>query len=276
MISLARDLQHLVPAAGMQAGATAGVSLAPAVRVEGVTKSFGSRSVLAGVGFQVSPGQSVALIGANGAGKSTLIKCLIGLIEPDAGRISVLGQPLCNQSSHSLRKLRSRVGFVWQRHNLVPRASVLTNVLHGAQARQSGPRTWLQSLASHHEREEALRCLAAVGLPDIALQRADRLSGGQSQRVALARVLMQRPEIVLADEPDASLDPQAGNEVMQLLSRMTRDKGLTLVFVSHRLHHALEHADRIIGLGQGRIQFDQPASTVRPDELRRFFAEPHR
>ncbi len=237
-------------------------------------KSFGARSVLCGVDLPVPYGQSVALIGANGAGKSTLIKSLIGLIEPDAGHISVLGQIIQGLSGRPLRKLRSRVGFIWQKHNLVPRASVLTNVLHGAQARHSGPRTWLRSLAAHEARKEAIRCLEAVGLPEFALQRADQLSGGQSQRVALARVLMRRPEIVLADEPDASLDPQAGDEVMRLLSRMTRDKGLTLVFVSHRLQLALEHADRIVGLGQGRILIDQPAATARPNELRRFFAEP--
>lgn len=250
--------------------------LPSAIIATGVAKSFGTKLVLRGVDIEVPVGQSLAVIGANGTGKSTLLKCFVRLVTPDAGRIELLNENVMALSGSRLRRLRGRVGFVWQRHNLVPRVSVLTNVLHGVQSRSSGPQSWLQALATREARQEAMRCLEAVGLADVALQRADQLSGGQSQRVALARVLMQRPEIVLADEPDASLDPQAGDDAMRLLAHLTRSQRLTLVFVSHRMEHAIEHSDRIVGLGAGRVQLDVPAGRADPAELRHFFAEGRR
>jgi phosphonate transport system ATP-binding protein len=119
-----------------------------------------------------------------------------------------------------------------------------------------------------------MACLARVGLADKALQRVDSLSGGQQQRVAIARMLMQRPEIVLADEPDASLDPQSGEDVMRLLSDLARQDGLTLIVISHRLEHTLEFSDRIIGLSGGRIALDVPTHKADPAQLRRFFDKP--
>jgi phosphonate transport system ATP-binding protein len=234
---------------------------------------FAERRVLDGVDLRVRPGEAVALIGSNGAGKSTLLKCLIRLIEPGSGEIDLLGEKVMRLDRRALRRLRSRVGVVWQRHNLVPRLSAYSNVVHGVQARLSGPRGWLHSLAPAAVREEALHCLEQVGLADRALQRADSLSGGQSQRVAIARMLMQRPELVLADEPDASLDPQAGEEVMGLLHDLTRRSGLALVVVSHRLEHATAFSDRIVGLAGGKVAFDVPARSADPDALRDFFAE---
>lgn len=245
----------------------------PAISVADLSKSFGSRAILKGITVDFLQGASVALIGANGAGKSTLIKCMVRLIEPDRGRVAILGEDISRHSGAALRRIRKEIGIVWQRHNLVPRVSALTNVLHGMQARRSGPQTWWQAIASSQARDEALACLEAVGLADFAGQRADQLSGGQSQRVALARVLMQKPSVILADEPDASLDPQAGDDVMRLLAGFARSQNLTLIFVSHRLQHALEHADRIVGLGEGRILFDVPAANAEAADLRRFFTE---
>lgn len=170
-----------------------------------------------------------------------------------------------------LKAFRSRVGVVFQRHNLVGRLSALTNVVHGVQSRAHGPRTWLQSLAHEDVRQEALDCLAAVGLEDRAFQRADSLSGGQSQRVAIARMLMQRPELVLADEPDASLDPRSGEEIMSLLYRLTKDKGLTLVVISHRVEHTIHYSDRIIGLENGGISLDVASRDTSPAQLLAFF-----
>lgn len=260
----------LAPIKNDAAGA---VPSAPAISVAGVTKSFGNRVVLSGISAEFAQSASVALIGANGAGKSTLIKAMVRLIEPDSGSVTVLGEDISRLSSSDLRRVRRRIGIVWQRHNLVPRVSALTNVLHGMQARLSGPRTWCQAIASTRDRAEAMGCLEAVGLADLASQRADQLSGGQSQRVALARVLMQKPSIILADEPDASLDPEAGDAVMRLLAGLARSQKLTLIFVSHRLQHALEHAGRIIGLAEGRVLLDVPAAGADAGELRRFFSE---
>jgi phosphonate transport system ATP-binding protein len=153
----------------------------------------------------------------------------------------------------ALRRLRAEIGFVFQKHNLVPRLSALSNVIHGAQGRLSGPASWHQVLAPKAVREEAMHCLDLVGLADCAARRADRLSGGQSQRVAIARALMQRPRVVLADEPVASLDPKAGEEVMGLFARLMRSEGVSVLFTSHNVGQAIRYSDRVIGLRGGRI-----------------------
>lgn len=248
-------------------------SPASVLKIAGLCKDFGDRRVLNDISLEVAGGSAVALIGANGAGKSTLLRSIIRLIEPTGGRIDLLGREITRLPDRELAHLRSRVGFVFQRHNLVPRLSALTNVLHGVQARRRGPRSWLQCLAAGADRVEALECLAAVGLPQVALQRVDSLSGGQSQRVAVARMLMQRPELVLADEPDASLDPQSGEEIMRLLYRLTKEKRLTLIVSSHRLEHARQFSDRIIGLAGGRMTLDQASAGASPQNLRSFFVD---
>jgi phosphonate transport system ATP-binding protein len=188
----------------------------------------------------------------------------------------MLGRDVPALSPRALRQFRAEVGIVWQRHNLVPRLSALSNVIHGVQARMSGPRAWAQSLAPAPVRDEAMTCLARVGLADRALVRVDSLSGGQQQRVAIARMLMQRPAFILADEPDASLDPQTGEEVMSLLLNLVREEGLSLLVISHRLEHTLRFSDRILGLADGRIALDLPTQRADAAGLRHFFdhAEP--
>ncbi len=245
-----------------EAGASA------AIAISGLSKSFTpGKPVLSSISLTIAPGSIVALIGANGAGKSTLLRCIPRLIEPDVGDLRVLGHDVMG-TRRELRNLRTRIGFVFQKHNLVGRLSALTNVVHGAQARNLGARAWLQSLAPRAVREEALDCLNRVGLAAMAGQRADQLSGGQSQRVAIARALMQQPEIVLADEPAASLDPQAGDEVMQLFASLMREEAKTVVFTSHNLSHAMAFADRVIAIGGGRIVLDSPSSSLKESELR--------
>lgn len=200
--------------------AAAAVSLAPAPRpsparlpevtdvdlaVAGLWKSFDGRTVvLKDIAFDIRHRQAVALIGANGTGKSTLLRCCVRLIEPDRGSVRLFGEELMGMGARRLRHLRARVGVVFQRHHLVPRLSVFSNVLHGALPRGSGPRVWFQSLARHQERERVLHCLDLVGLAPLAERRVDQLSGGESQRVAVARALMQAPRIMVADEPVAS------------------------------------------------------------------------
>lgn len=242
------------------------------LEVSNATKSFpGNKVVLNGVSFSVGRGESVALLGANGAGKSTLLRSCLRLIEPDDGVFRVLGRDIRALRGAELRALRARVGFVFQRHNLVPRLCALTNVLHGAMARKAGASAWFQSLAPAKLRDEAMACLDRVGLADCATSRADRLSGGQSQRVAIARALMQRAEMVFADEPVASLDPGAGEEVMTLFQRLNRDDGLTFVFTTHHIPHALTYATRVVALKDGRVAIDAPARDLDPVELRAFY-----
>jgi phosphonate transport system ATP-binding protein len=243
----------------------------PVLAVSGLSKAFAGRMVFDGLSFSLAERQSTALIGANGSGKSTLLRCLVRLVEPSGGQVRMLGQDVGALPPGALRRFRSQVGIVWQRHNLVPRLSVLSNVVHGVQARMAGPQTWLQALAPAAVRDEAMDCLARVGLADRALARADSLSGGQSQRVAIARMLMQRPRFILADEPDASLDPQTGQEMMELLLGLVRQQGLSLLVISHRLEHALAFSDRILGLAQGQIALDRPSAGTDATLLRRFF-----
>jgi phosphonate transport system ATP-binding protein len=257
-------------------GETAGTvaRLSPtALRVRGLRKTYddGAVEVFRDISFDVLEGQSVALIGANGTGKSTLLRCCLRLIEPDDGEVTINGRDLTRQSGRGLRKSRARVGFVFQKHNLVPRLSVLSNVCHGALARGHGIRAWGHAIAHKREREKALHCLELVGLADLVERRADHLSGGQSQRVAIARALMQEPELLFADEPVASLDPHAGAEIMELFARLNRDHGLTFVFVSHQLEHALHFAERILGLSGGNMAIDAPAHSHSLASLRGFY-----
>ncbi|MCS6853427.1 MAG: ATP-binding cassette domain-containing protein [Elioraea sp.] len=242
------------------------------IRVAGLCKDFPtSGPVLRNVTLSVARGERVALIGPNGAGKSTLLRCLVRLVEPDQGDIVLLGEAVRALDRRALRTLRSRVGFVFQRHNLVPRLSVLSNVIHGAQARL-GPRAWSHCLAPAEARAEAMACLDRVGLADLAGRRADTLSGGQSQRVAVARALMQRPAILLADEPAASLDPAAGEAVMALFADLVRQDGLTLLFTTHSLRHALDFSDRVVALQEGQIVLERLSDATTERELARLFA----
>ncbi len=242
------------------------------IEITGLSKTFdNSRRVLQDIHFSIPQGQAVALIGHNGSGKSTLLRCCLRLIQPSSGSIVLLGKEIIGLGKAELRDMRAQVGFVFQRHNLVQRLSVLTNVLHGVQARKKGLRTWFQSMAMQEDREEAMAKLQSVGLAHLAGQRVDQLSGGESQRVAIARALMQRPKMVLADEPVASLDPRAGDEVMNLFLRRIKDEGLTLLFVSHNLDHALSYADRIIGLRDGKFELDAPAKSENIESLRELY-----
>jgi phosphonate transport system ATP-binding protein len=240
--------------------------------VEGLTKSYDNRGmVLQSIDLQLHSGEAVALIGGNGSGKSTLLRCCLRLDEPDSGRIELMGTNFSDLKGHHLRHLRGRIGMVWQRHNLVPRLSALSNVVHGAQNRIGGFRTWIQGFASQSIRQEAYHCLEQVGLAHLANQRVDRLSGGESQRVAIARALMQRPKIFMADEPVASLDPKVGEEVMELFVERIRENKVTLLFVSHDLNHALRYAHRIIGLHDGRIALNAPVKDLDPVALRTLY-----
>ncbi len=253
------QVQAFEPAAGQ---------IPAAISIRNLSKSFSaSKTVFSGINIDIAPGSLVALIGANGAGKSTLLRCIPRLIDPDGGEIEVQGQKVL-RDARNLRRLRSKIGFVFQKHNLVGRLSSLTNVIHGAQGRGYGVAAWNQAFASSAIRAQALDCLDRVGLAPTAAQRADSLSGGQSQRVAIARALMQQPDIVLADEPAASLDPQAGDEVMQLFVTLMQMEAKTVVFSSHNLTHALQFADRVIAIAGGKIVLDAPSRSLGEAELR--------
>lgn len=238
------------------------------LRVRGLTKSYARAApVFSDLSFEISPGASVALVGANGTGKSTLLRCCLGLVRPDAGQVELLGRDPTAPGAAARRAIRAHTGLVGQKHALVPRASVLSNVIHGLLGQASGPRFWSQALAPQAAREAALAALERVGLAHLAPRRADGLSGGQSQRVAIARALVCRPRFLVADEPTASLDPAAGEEVMELFFRLVRSEGVTVLFTSHNIDHALRYGDRVLGLAGGRIAIDAAPAALSRREL---------
>ncbi len=240
--------------------------------VTGLRKSFGrEKEVLRGISFSVHRREAVALIGSNGAGKSTALRCALRLIEPEAGTVTLFDEDMTTARHRPLRQMRAEVGFVFQKHNLVPRVSALTNVIHGNLGRSGGVRGWSQLFAPASLRDRAMDCLERVGLADHAMKRADHLSGGQSQRVAIARALMQRPKMIVADEPVASLDPVAGQEVMNLFRHLTREEGITLLFTSHNVAQALSHSDRVLALRQGEIVLNAPSATLSAEDLNRHY-----
>lgn len=229
------------------------------VQVENLVKTFDNGRVRAldDVTFSVPEGQLCVIIGLSGSGKSTLLRHLNGLHDPTSGSVTVLGQRVDELKGAELRSLRTQVGFVFQQFNIVGRLSCLENVLSGALGRLRGPRmgvpTYPKSL-----RQEALTQLERVGLGDRAFQRTDTLSGGQQQRVAIARTLMQKPKIVLADEPVASLDPEISGQVMDVLFQACVEDQITVLCSLHQVDLAMGWASRLIGLQDGKVVLDSP------------------
>jgi len=228
------------------------------ITITGLTKDFGETRALRAVHLSVTRGEVVVLLGLSGSGKSTLLRHIDGLEMPTEGDVTVLGQSVPSLRPAALRSLRGQVAMIFQQFELVPSLTVVENVLTGALARVRGPRlglaTWPRNL-----KQEALSHLDRVGLLHRAYNRADQLSGGQQQRVAIARALMQSPEILLADEPVASLDPESSDVVMSLVREIAAERGLTVVCSLHQVDLALGWSDRIVGLRHGEVVLDTPA-----------------
>lgn len=237
------------------------------IRVTCLSKEFANGVVaLSSVSLEIEAGSFTVILGPSGAGKSTLLRSINGLEMPSEGNVEIEGEIL---SKSNLRRIRSRVAMVFQQFNLVGRLNVLTNVLTGRLSHLSrfGRLASLVYLFSRKDVEIAQLALAHVGLTDKAWERADRLSGGQQQRVGIARALAQQPQVILADEPVASLDLVTGEEIMNLLRRAS-DDGITVVVSLHQVEFAKRFADRIVGLNTGRVVFDGKPRDITPDSLR--------
>ncbi len=238
------------------------------LKISDLTKVYPNGTVaLDQVSFSAQPGEGIVLLGANGSGKSTLLRCILGLETATSGGISIGNWQLSKLNAQQLRQMRSQVGMVFQKFHLVGSLSAFHNVLQGALGRSRGPRYWFPATAPETERKKAMECLDRVNLSHIAQQRADTLSGGQQQRVAIARTLMQHPKLILVDEPVASLDPQAGREVMDLLWSIIREQELTVICTLHQLELAKEYGDRIIGLRDGKIHIDTTVKSLEDQDL---------
>jgi phosphonate transport system ATP-binding protein len=233
-----------------------------AIVLKRVCKSFErGKPVLRSVSLEIAPGEMVALIGASGSGKSTLLRQISGLTladNPDSF-VSVFGQNMQQggRKTARLRSLRREIGFIFQQFNLVDRLPVLTNVLIGRLGQMPHLRRWIGWFTAAEIRD-AMASLVRVGISDRAGQRAGTLSGGQQQRAAIARALMQRARIILADEPIASLDPRSASRVMDALSDINRCDGVTVVVSLHQVEFARRYCHRIVALNAGKIVFDGP------------------
>jgi phosphonate transport system ATP-binding protein len=246
----------------------------PALEIRGLAKAFAGRRVLDGVDLTVRAGELVAVLGANGSGKSTMLRCVVGLVAPDAGEIRLLGHDV--RHGHEARGDRhGRAAMVFQQIHLVRRRSALANVCCGALGRLPLSRSLTPALFPRDLREEAMACLHRVGLADRAHERVTRLSGGQQQRVAVARALCQRAEVVLADEPISALDPQASVHVLGLLADLAHEDGLAVACVLHQPDLARRHADRLVGLLHGRVVLDAAPDRVTAADLDLLYTPDH-
>ena len=239
------------------------------ITIRNLRKSYGSNHVLHGIDMDVKAGEFVVMLGLSGAGKSTLLRCMNGLNQPDSGQLQVGGIDLMQK--HSRRELARHVAMVFQHHNLVQRLSVRKNVLTGRLG-QVGTLASVLQLFRQSDIALADACLQRVGLAHKADERTEALSGGQMQRVGIARALAQQPQVILADEPVASLDPKTARSVLQYLREATRELGIAVVCNLHQVDYAREFGDRIVGLSQGRMVFDGAPELLNEDALNAIYS----
>lgn len=243
----------------------------PLLEMQKVSKIYNNTTkALSDVDFSVEEGEFVSIIGPSGAGKSTLLRCINRLVDPTSGRIIFDGEDITEIRKKALQKVRTRTGMIFQHYNLVERMSVVENVLHG----RLGQKGVLSGAAGHYteeEKKEAFEIIQELGLTEQAYKRCDELSGGQKQRVGIARAIMQRPKLILCDEPIASLDPKASKVIMDHLQKINVTKKITCIVNLHQVDVALKYSKRIVGVESGRIVYDGPPEGVTQDVIRRIY-----
>lgn len=239
----------------------------PALRLVRLEKRYRTGDhALRGVSLEIAAGEIVAVIGSSGAGKSTLIRCVNRLVEPTAGQVFLGDEEITNLGKSALRRVRAKIGMIFQSFALVDRLSVMENLLSGALARTS----FLGSCRRKFAQEDivlAFDLLDRVGLSGFEDKRADALSGGQRQRVGIARALMQKPDLLLVDEPTASLDPKSSHEVMELLQEIVRERKLTALVNLHDVPLAKAFSTRVVALRDGQVVFDDQPSELSNKKL---------
>ncbi|MFQ5942939.1 MAG: phosphonate ABC transporter ATP-binding protein [Anaerolineales bacterium] len=243
------------------------------LEVSNLTKIYpGDVLALDDVSFSVETGEFLAVIGLSGSGKSTLLRCINRLVEPTEGEILMDGQDIAQASQDELLHIRRKIGMVFQHFNLVTRSKVITNVLAGRLG-YVNPAMSLINRFSKGDMDMAMRQLDRAGIADQAQKRADELSGGQQQRVGIARALMQEPEIVLADEPVASLDPVLAHSIMQYLEDINKNDGVTVLCSLHFLDLVHRYADRAIALNGGKLMFDGPPENIDDEKFKEIYGK---
>ncbi len=238
--------------------------------LDGVTRRFGNVSAVSGASFEIPRGGFIGVIGRSGAGKSTLLRMINRLVDPTEGRILFDGKDVTSLKGRELRLWRARAAMIFQQFNLVGRLDVLTNVLTGRLAEVSTLRAVTRSW-SEQDKAIAFSALEQFEIGALAAQRADQLSGGQQQRVAIARAMVQQPDLILADEPVASLDPRNTKIVMDALLRINKHYGITVLCNLHSLDLARTYCDRLIGMAAGRVVFDAAPEALTDDVARELY-----
>lgn len=243
------------------------------LRIRNLTKVYdGGVQALTDVSFDVPDGQFLAIIGLSGSGKSTLLRCINRLVEPTSGQVLWDDVDVTAAGKDEIRRIRRRIGMVFQHFNLVHRSSVLANVLAGRLG-YVNPAWSLINRFPKADIAKAMHELERVGIRDKALARADELSGGQQQRVGVARALMQDPRMILADEPVASLDPVLAHSIMQYLERINNEDKVTVLCSLHFLDLVHRYADRAIALYAGRVVFDGPPQDIDDERFKAIYGQ---
>ncbi len=243
------------------------------LRIKGLVKRYRTGDLaLKGIDLDVPDGQVMALIGPSGAGKSTVIRCVNRLVEPTNGTITLNDTELSALGSRELRRARRRMGMIFQEYALVERLSVMENVLSGRLGYVGFWQSWFRRFPQS-DIDEAFRLLTRVGLDHMADKRADELSGGQRQRVGICRALIQNPELLLVDEPTASLDPKTSRQIMRLIKELCEERKLSAIINIHDVMLAQMFAERIVGLQLGAIVYDGPPTGLTADVLTKIYGE---
>ncbi|WP_420345166.1 phosphonate ABC transporter ATP-binding protein [Pelagibius sp.] len=243
------------------------------LRLESLVKRYKTGDhALKGVDLEIPKGQVLALIGPSGAGKSTLIRCINRLVEPTSGAVYLNDVNVAAVGAMELRRLRRRMGMIFQEYALVERLTVMENVLSGRLGYVGFWRSWFRKFPPD-DVAEAFRLLDRVGLMHMADKRADELSGGQRQRVGIARALIQNPDLLLVDEPTASLDPKTSRQIMRLVCELCAERGLAAIINIHDVMLAQMFGQRIVGLQLGEIVYDGPPTGLTSEVLTRIYGE---
>jgi len=243
------------------------------LQIRGLTKRYRSGDLaLKTIDLDVPDGQVMALIGPSGAGKSTVIRCINRLVEPTAGTVILNGADITALGSRDLRRARRRMGMIFQEYALVERLTVMENVLSGRLGYVGFWQSFLRKFPQS-DVDQAFQLLARVGLDHMADKRADELSGGQRQRVGICRALIQNPELLLVDEPTASLDPKTSRQIMRLIKELCGERKLSAIINIHDVMLAQMFAERIVGLQLGQIVYDGPPNRLTAEVLTRIYGE---
>ena len=243
------------------------------LELENLTKRYNTGDLaLQGIDLDIPNGQVLALIGPSGAGKSTLIRCINRLVEPTNGSAILNKVNLTKLSSRALRKSRRKMGMIFQEYALVERLTVMENVLSGRLGYVGFWKSFFRKFPKK-DMNEAFRLLDRVGLLEMADKRADELSGGQRQRVGICRALIQDPDLLLVDEPTASLDPKTSRQIMRLINELCKERGLTAIINIHDVLLAQMFSQRIVGLALGKIVYDGNPEGLTPEVLTKIYGE---